>query len=658
MQQSPSGTGHTQHSVGPAIPRYTAREDGYHIRKDNGELLFYSKYAHQPLSGPRTIRLIKHNPNPQRTSWVDGSVLNHFVIEERSLDEPGLQYVALSYAWAEWGSGNVDAPLTLGTEREGSVLLVTSNAWMAVNTMATSLPLWVDQTSINQNDDKEKEEQIKLMGDIYSKCWVCAIWLGPELGDSNAGFQFAQELCGQDGLIPAAESLPKEVIKFCLTHPHSRIREELRNIYGRDRLPSVTDPGWAAFARCLQRLWFTRLWTFQETLLPGPDAISKVSVVCGRRSTTLQIFTRTSYFLGSDNSFGVDHATGRAALNLISHWQFRMQHNLPRPLLLLLDSVRNYDCEKPNDRIYALLGLQAEDMPMEPIDVSIERPTDELYMDVTQKIIRARSSLLVCLHAPGRIGGKVPNLPSWVPDWTAKATRNLIEMVDPNDSQFRADQGRVHLDTKFRFNRRLVTRGKLVDKVEEIIDCEVPDGVSDIIRKDRLLRDVLPHIAASLASQSKHPINSADLLKIFKTITLDGVARKYTGDLGMSEMDWTLPVVEQMLCHALSVPTESQQAPSQDDFDRWMLALSAQALFCATRRFALLEINRLGLLPQEARKGDIITVLHGLSMPVVLRDDSRHTDLYRLIGHCFVDGIMYGESVSWEAAEAPEICIE
>lgn len=51
----------------------------------------------------------------------------------------------------------------------------------------------------------------------------------------------------------------------------------------------------------------------------------------------------------------------------------------------------------------------------------------------------------------------------------------------------------------------------------------------------------------------------------------------------------------------------------------------------------------LGTAPRQARKGDLIYVLLGCSIPLVLRPVKTKINTFELIGECYVDGYMNGE---------------
>lgn len=67
--------------------------------------------------------------------------------------------------------------------------------------------------------------------------------------------------------------------------------------------------------------------------------------------------------------------------------------------------------------------------------------------------------------------------------------------------------------------------------------------------------------------------------------------------------------------------------------------------FCVTKR------GYLGFAPPEAHLGDVICVLHGGAVPFVLRRTFSHDSEHRLIGECYIHGIMYGEALSFDGIE-------
>jgi hypothetical protein len=59
------------------------------------------------------------------------------------------------------------------------------------------------------------------------------------------------------------------------------------------------------------------------------------------------------------------------------------------------------------------------------------------------------------------------------------------------------------------------------------------------------------------------------------------------------------------------------------------------------RRVFLLQNGYIGLGPSESQYGDLVVIIHGVSVPFVLR--KRENGNFILVGEAYVHGIMYGE---------------
>jgi len=79
-----------------------------------------------------------------------------------------------------------------------------------------------------------------------------------------------------------------------------------------------------------------------------------------------------------------------------------------------------------------------------------------------------------------------------------------------------------------------------------------------------------------------------------------------------------------------------------------------------TGRFAATTEGVVGWVPKDAREGDLVVLLYGSDMPFVLRRaekrgggkdrGSRDTTYYRLVGECYIQGIMAGEAMMTTAS--------
>ena len=87
------------------------------------------------------------------------------------------EFVALSYCW-----GSNETPATISCD--GKELEVTPNCDAALRRMrmkgrrACVTPIWVDAICIDQSNVEERNQQVTMMGDIYSTAREVRVWLG------------------------------------------------------------------------------------------------------------------------------------------------------------------------------------------------------------------------------------------------------------------------------------------------------------------------------------------------------------------------------------------------------------------------------------------------------------------------------------------------
>jgi hypothetical protein len=60
---------------------------------------------------------------------------------------------------------------------------------------------------------------------------------------------------------------------------------------------------------------------------------------------------------------------------------------------------------------------------------------------------------------------------------------------------------------------------------------------------------------------------------------------------------------------------------------------------------------------EEGKRGSAIVVLHGCIVPVVLervdeKDEEGEGGDWKVVGDCYVEGVMFGEAVHWDKRDA------
>lgn len=153
------------------IPTTTspAAESPSQMKTNHGiEQADISAFVYQPLQVTRTIRIIWLQPLGTKDTTSDVQI----DLDEAFLDNcPSFE--ALSYTW---DGQQPDVQITCC----GKALLVTKNCHSILRGLRRREPraLWIDAICIDQSSSVERNNQVRLMGDIYRKADKVLIWPG------------------------------------------------------------------------------------------------------------------------------------------------------------------------------------------------------------------------------------------------------------------------------------------------------------------------------------------------------------------------------------------------------------------------------------------------------------------------------------------------
>lgn len=164
-------------------------------------------YKYDPLQNHRSIRLLMvTNELIANEGFDDPRVCFMTLLVEVSVDDPP-PYVAMSYSWE--GQDRDREFFICDVSGITKRLLITKNCEDAINkfrkglngfldsigSLKTStgtkfMPLWIDAICIDQENLEERNQQVSIMVDIYSRAHIVSIWLGPGTPESNKVFRF------------------------------------------------------------------------------------------------------------------------------------------------------------------------------------------------------------------------------------------------------------------------------------------------------------------------------------------------------------------------------------------------------------------------------------------------------------------------------------
>ncbi|KAH8907342.1 hypothetical protein BR93DRAFT_692937 [Coniochaeta sp. PMI_546] len=454
------------------------------------------------LPSQTSIRLLKithaHIPEEgERSVW--------FTISCFELDEAP-DYLALSYTWTDPMRSDVfstdesepgvsgrplvasSAPDTRSHDPDDTPAFIGDRKYRATKNLRDGLAqillsglgsnwIWADAVCIDQENDAEKEVQVGMMDEIYSRAMAVVVWLGADTTDLD---EFAwihgeffealnrfivengvEAVQGQQGLDPAFTS----------------------------RL-GVTPPGgdWTGvwhkyFSFCRRRRWFSRVWIVQEVVLArhvivlcGPKDIEWARMVLMAEMVVL-LQWQTQVGVGVDKGFGralgdevvrlsavtkmmlmampsdindkeradgTDPADTTSVMGDAASSKGEQRRRWFTAFLELLLHTRVYSATDPRDKIYSLIGVLKKilppgmGLPFRP-DYSKQTTPRTLFSSITSIFLRELPNVKALSLVEDRASRKIEDLPSWVPDYTCHLTGSPLISLRKSQYAFDCD---------------------------------------------------------------------------------------------------------------------------------------------------------------------------------------------------------------------------
>jgi len=294
--------------------------------------------------------------------------------------------------------------------------------------------IWIDQICINQKDLKERASQVGLMDQIYFGPNTTLIWLGFGGDDGELAVQFVDRIDHKffARLIEQVVRPPSEwPLRPWLPPEHGIIEDPLNPRY------------WRALRALLLRTWWSRTWIIQESLLSEHAG----QVTCCRAKTTMYKFgVFYSQFLSVHAKHHLMPPYVRQVFRGIPFTEFlarffalhdvfqrkKLGHGKASDelsLLPLISFASTAGLTKPQDRVYALLGLCGKRY-QENIPVDYEITAATAALQAFMYIIRTAG--LGAFQLGKLVKGENMGLPSWMPDLGTTASSGQWFLDFPN----------------------------------------------------------------------------------------------------------------------------------------------------------------------------------------------------------------------------------
>ncbi|KAF7949008.1 hypothetical protein EAE96_008184 [Botrytis aclada] len=397
---------------------------------------------------------IKYCP-PHRTKW--------------SFEAYVPQHEALSYTWDE--DENKDKlPMILN----GKPFYITPNlhsALLAIRRGDNPMPFWIDTICIDQNDNAEKEQQLRIMHQIYKHATNVRIWLGND--DQSVDIRAGLAL-----------------MSHCLTkfeQVRGRRNSKLESDWDILFSTSWSTIKWRALFGELEEIItgktidFSRKTVEAEYLEEGEKKpiVPKIDWHTGPEYSSVFVgdyditdILRFVELLYATSECRIEpEVTSRIHHLVRSIVEYRGALNLGK----LLATFRGKGSTIPADQVYSLLGLTVEgDTGKKKIGIDYKQSTQKLCTDTTKYILAKDNNLDVLRMVNTHAKPINEKWPLWVPDFTSP----LPGLGEPKSSYWKlppADLSRTRLPAE-KMNI-LLENGKLIIHGHVLSEIRKPLGI-------------------------------------------------------------------------------------------------------------------------------------------------------------------------------------
>ena len=160
--------------------------------------------------------------------------------------------------------------------------------------------LWIDAICVDQQNIEERGHQVSRMADIYRVANPVIVWLGPESASSARAMAELSAL----GSTVQIDWASIEIIKVGgLNQVNIKVvllsGEEYQAWSAETSLIYKGHSVSQSIEQLLDRLWFKRLWIWQEVCLGG----NGVEIICGDKTMQWETFRNATWCIGLKPSF-------------------------------------------------------------------------------------------------------------------------------------------------------------------------------------------------------------------------------------------------------------------------------------------------------------------------------------------------------------------
>ena len=324
-------------------------------------------------------------------------------------------------------------------------------------------------------------------------------------------------------------------------------------------------------------------------------------------------------YLQSTNASDPDQIGSR--LDEVSRTMTYNKRGLVNLLEDVLSSTRYLRCSDPRDKVYAVLNLDWK--ASSHIQSNYSKSASEVFRSVVEYSLSKDQSLRLLANCSIRETGL--SMPTWVPDWSVQSQVDETGMINSDRTGFmtKAHVSRIS-------GNILMAKGIHLTTVHEItkdLPQEVPGAANELADFTRQLVSAIDDSGPEMTTQSR-------IESLCRTLCCDRFAERWHPPKEQ------YPSFPELIKHVMNNFEWHHDNLNQPSEVYQLYARYANKMMTG-RTLVTMANGLLGLVPEDTRPGDIIYVLFGCDVPLVLRPDEGST--FKIVGECYVDGVMNGE---------------
>jgi hypothetical protein len=531
------------------------------------------------------------------------------------------KFEAVSYVW---GTSIRDQPIVC----EDHVMNITpslAKVLRRVRLLNKPLKVWADSVCINQENLKEKGNQVALMGKIYRSAKCVLIIVGSD--DSGQGPAVCSLLDDVDNMI---QDTCKEIDMSWDSFPFPDKED-----------PLLIDLRWGALYTLLKQDWFDRGWVVQEAA-SAPDAqllwgqsrfdwgkLMRAYVWLSTRAPDIYYSERFSEVpINSHvNAYLEGHkAFGQAFYSDLSWGSPSM--------LRTLNCAKELDLTDPRDRIYAFMELPQNSGQRIILHPDYHQTYLKTYHQFATKYVQSTRTTEILDYVSHNEISISDDIPSWVPRWDITTwSLSLTSMA----SSVAASRTGSSIEPLIIDDGIMRVRGVIIDVVQyasDPLDWETTtaETILSIWECVKTASVGCPYTASNEAES--HQLNA--FLDSLSAGTFDGESSEWLqakASFAVRVQSKYEPIVDDQ-------PSDDTAGGADGDGADSALFIDHIRSRTDKRKFVLTERGYMGLAPALVQEADLCGIIFGCKIPSVLRKAAREQH-YTYVGTTSLRGKEY-----------------